>query len=355
MRKLITALLVILLYVPLLWFIKYLTDPLTCEKYGKNIVYYDFTKIPDDLALDRKIELPRDLKEFLEYKWNNPRIEDPLRFEQDFWQEVHNLGYNLDKLKNASVKEAIMASVKIVASRFTYYYVDKNKDFIKQYGEFLPIDIYFHLKLGDCDKYRDAVIGVFNIIKGLNPRLQNIYLSISRLGGNSTFHAWVSIVIPYENCLILSHIDPTLYDRYKSFLEANEFHICLKHDIFIAYFDKALNRYKNFVYAYQILEGEFPKIKSKEQREIILNDMSDIVLSISFHSTKEAIDKIHWVLGVHKAEGFTKNLDSTLYCAFRIYSRAGNKLKAEKYKQRLLKEFPNSWLSKHVRKKYKFK
>lgn len=315
----------------------------TLERYGKNIIYYDFSKIPDNLVLDRKIELPEDLKEFLNYVINNPRIETPSRFEQEFWEEAHKLDYTLDKLKNASVKEAVMAAVKIVASRFTFCYVDKDEVFIKEFGAHLSKDVYFHLGLGDCDKYREATIAVFKIIKRLNPKLQNVYLSTQRLGGNVRGHAWVSVVILQDSRLILSHIDPTYYDN-GSKLEADEYHICLEHNIFIAYFYKALPGCDNYIYAYQILEQAFLKVKveNKERREMILDDMSLLALRISVHKPEATPDRVLWTMEQYEAERFTKNLDAILYRVYLVYSNAGNKLEAEKYRQRLLKEFPNS-------------
>lgn len=321
-------------------------EVLTYERYGKNIIYYDFSKIPDNLILDTKIRLPEDLEKFLYYKYNNPAIENPSRFEQEVWEEANKLGYTPDKFRNANFREAIMATVEIVVSRLTPYRVDKETDFVEKYGRHLSDDTYFHLKLGDCDKYRNNTIGVFNIVKKLNPKLQNVYLSIQELGGNfGTSHAWVSVVILQHNYLVLSHIDPTFYDTGGGPFEADDFHICLEHNIFIGYFYRALYGCDNLLYAYQIFEEEFLKTESKKWQEKILAHMNFIVLHISIYKPRVALDKGLWVLEQYEAEGFTKNLDDILYRVYKIYLEVDNKLEAEKYKQRLLKEFPDSyWL-----------
>ena len=294
------------------WFIFVKSDyGATYKKYGKQIIYYDFSKIPNDLVLDRKIKLPKDLREFIKDEHNNPKIENPTRFEQEIWQEAHELGYTFDKFKNASVKEAIGASVEIVVSRLTYFLVDdEDKEFIKKHGAFRSLDYYFHWKSGDCDKYRDATIGVFNIIKKLNPDLKNVYLSQSSLGGNNFRpHAWVAIVIPQNDCLVLSHIDPTFYDNGNS-LEATDFHICFEYNIFIAYFYHALHGYKNYRHAYRFLNEAFFKAENKEWQEQILNDMSFALLQISHYKPMIAAKEIQWVVGAYDLLEFSKNLDT---------------------------------------------
>ncbi len=317
-------------------------DLLTCEKYGKDkLVYYDFSKIPDGLALDKRIELPADLAKFMDESWDKPKIKDSILFEQDFWEEASKFGYNPDTLKNISPKEAIMAAVEIVVSRFTFCYIDEDQDFISKYGKNQPIEVYFHLKLGDCDKYRDATIAAFSIIKKLNPSLENIYLVSERLGGNFQPHAWVAILIPQEDHLILSHIDPTFYDA-GGHLEADTFHICLDNNIFLVYFYKELIGYENLSFSYQILEEALWKIKNKHQRGKILEEMASLASSISIYRPRTALNKVLLVAKEYERVGYTENLDRILYCVYRACLRAGNEFEAEKYRQRLLNEFPES-------------
>lgn len=319
----------------------------TRKKYGKNIIYYDFSKIPDNLVLNRKIELPKDLKEYLEDKWHNPRIEDFLHFEQEVWEEADKLGYTPDNLKNVSAKEAIRAAVEIVVSRFTPHGIDEDEGFIKEYGKHLSIDAYFHLKLGDCDKYRDATMAIFNIIKRLNPQLQNVYLSSEELGGSAPFHTWVSILIPQDNYLILSQIDPIFYDNGKP-LEASGFHICLEHNIFIAEFYRGLSEYKNEMYAFRVLEQELLRAESREWQEKILKEMSFTASLISYSKSKAGLERLLEIARVSETYGFTDVLSDTLFWLYQKYLELGKQRKAEDYKQRLLKEFPDSFWTKEI-------
>lgn len=323
----------------------------TREKYGQNIIYYDFSKIPlDSLILDEEISFPNDLKNFLNDEFNNPKIQDPQRFEELFWKEADKLGFTADKFKEMNIYQAIKAVVKIVGARITYHDVDGDTNFTKTYGQHLPIDVYFELGLGDCDKYRGATLAAFKIIKPLNPRLRNVYLSTEELGGNTQFHAWVSVVIPQQDRLIVSHIDPTFSDNGGA-LEADDFHITLQNNFFLARFYRKLSGWENQVYIYQIFENGLPAVKSDGELEEILDEMSFVVLIIAISKPELAVEKILPVIQLYETKGFTFTLDALLYRACEIYSRAGNTSEAEKYKQRLLTEFPNSYWSKFITKK----
>jgi len=323
------------------------------ERYGKYIIYYHFSEISDNLTSNQQIELPKDLKKYLSDKWNNPKIENCTRFEEEVWQEAAKLGYSPEKLKTPSVKDAIMAAVEIVGSRLTYYDVDIDMEFIKEHGEFLPNDVYFHLGLGDCDKYRDAIIAVFALIKELNPGLQNVYLSNEELGGNFCRHAWVSVLILQEDCLILSHIDPTFYDNDGSLEAEDGFHITLKHNIFLTkFYDKLVNysdfedRYDNCLFVYQIFYDKLPGIEEEEIREDVLTEMGSVAGDLSIYGknkSREYLDKIIWVLEQYEAEGFVQNLPRLLDYARENCLKDGNEDLAEYYKQRLINEFPDSY------------
>lgn len=318
------------------------------ELNGVEILYYDFSKIPNNLILDRKIELPENLKKYLNSKCGFLKIENPERFEKEIWEEAGKLGYALDQFKNATIKQGIMAAVKIVAARFAYHNVDLDRKFIKKYGTSLSSasDVYFHLGLGDCDKYRDSTIAVFETIKKLNPKLQNVYLSNGKLGGNpDTRHAWVSILIPQDNYLILSHIDPTFYDSM-GIIEADEFHICLEDNIFAArFYIESLDADDIYVceYAYQLMYEIVLKTKNEEWQEELLERMSFIANCLKYDKPGIALKRALWVLEQYEARGFVEHLDAVLYHVYTTYQKAGNESKAEEYKNRLLKEFPDSF------------
>lgn len=337
----------------------------TFEKYGKNIVYFDFSQFDEGLVPNEKIKLPKDLEEYLDSIFSTPEIKNPQQFKEDFWEEAYRLNYSVEKFKKMSVKEAIMAAVEITASRYTYMEVDDKKgEFVKKYGDSHPDDFYFHLGLGDCDKYRASTIAAFSIIKDFNPKLENVYLSTEELGGTMEGHAWVSVLIPQKTCLWLSHIDPTFYDnddsleaaiydkdeaatygKYEVFYANNFVHIWVDNDSFKAYFYHTLDDY---VFAYDLFEEALSKTKDEVRIERLLDDMSFSVLLLSPYKT--AVDKMEWVRQQYESRGFTENLDTILYRSYKVYADAKNLEVSEKYKQRLFKGFPDSYWTKLIKK-----
>lgn len=322
----------------------------TSKEYGKNIVYLDFSKISEELIPKEKMKLPSDLKEYLNDKYKKPSIKDKQRFEKEFWEEALKLGYTPGKFKNASVKEAIKAAVDITASRFTFEYVDDEKNwFAQKYGKFLNTDDYFHYGLGDCDKYRDVTIAAFEIIKKINPKLENVYLSNESLGGSMKRHAWVSIIIPQKNHLILSHIDPTFYDNGDE-LEASkdecDAHILVYNDAFKPYFYREL---KESRLACELFKESFYKTEDASVIEQMLDDMCYTASQI--YPKKQAVENVEWARKEYEARGFTEHLNNILYYSYTTYSEFGDKKKAEEYKQRLFKECPDSYWTRFVKEK----
>lgn len=323
----------------------------TWEKYGRNIFYFNFSEIPESVIEDEFLELPKDLREFISTKYNLPRTKNKEKFFVDFWEEAEKLGYSEESFRNMGPKEAIMAAVKIVTARFSYFLVDTDKKFINQYGAHLPIEEYFHLKLGDCDKYRDATIVAFGIIKNLNPNLKNVYLTREELGGRGivTMHAWVAVLIPTKNYLMLSHVDPTFYDSGGS-LEAGNFHISLKHDIFQSYFYFSLPGRINILHSYGILFEAYSKIIDDPEREELLCRMGDVVHILSIYDAEAAASKIPFVLQEYEQKKFKKNQDTLWYNAYKVFSASKNDPEKERYKQKLLKHYPDSYWTKLIEK-----
>jgi hypothetical protein len=325
------------------------SDGETWKKYGRNIFYYDLSEIPENSIEPDLVALPADLEEYINAKYHLPNIENKEKFSADFWEEAQKLGYTKQSLAKMGPKDAIMAAVKITAARFTYFLVDTDKNFTKKYGKNLPIEEYFHLKLGDCDKYRDATIAAFAIVKSFNPKLKNVYLTNQELGGRGmvTMHAWVAIVIPAKDRLMLSHIDPTFYDSGGS-LEADKFHITLKHEVFKACFYYALTGRINMLCAYDILKDAYSKADSNKEREGVLCRMADVTNSLSIYDAKAAPEKISFVLKEYERNKFQDNQDDIWYCAYRVFSAAGNDAEKENYKQKLVKYYPKSYWTRSI-------
>lgn len=315
--------------------------PSTSEIYGENINYSDLSEILEGNISDRKIKLPPNLEKYLTAQIHNNQTEEE-QFKKDFWKEAHKLKYSPEKFKNMDFEEAILSIVEVIESKFEEALdVDNDTEFIKKYGEDLPISTYFRLGIGDCERYRDATIEALRIIKGINPRLKNVYISDENLGGNIQPHAWNSILIIKDSQIILSHIEPTLYDTEgHEYLEADDYHIDLQDKIYLAGFYESLDEDK---FAYNLLKKMLDKPQSKERIELILDRMGDSCSMISFDNPEEALQKFNKVMKHYEALNFTKNLDNVLYNAYEINKSAGNPKKAERYKQRLIKEFPDSY------------
>ncbi len=320
----------------------------TSEEYGKNIVYFDFSKLPEELIPKEKMKLPSDLEKSLNKGYDKPEIKNEQVFMGDFWKEAVKLDYSPDKFKEMGFKKAIQAAVEITASRFTYTLVDDSGNwFAQKHGKSLSTDEYFHYGFGDCDKYRNATIAAFEFIKSFNPKLENVYLSKEEFGGSKEWHAWVSIIIPQKDHLIISHIDPTFYDNDGE-LEASkdEFdsHILVYNDAFKAYFYHKLGDYE---YACSLFEEALSRTMDEKTIEKLLDDMSYTVLRMS--NKRISSEKIEWVRQQYESKGFKDNLDDILYRSYKVHKQTGNKEESQTYLQRLFEEYPKSYWSKLVK------
>lgn len=202
-------------------------SPKTTEQiYQDNIFYSDFNKLQiNDSSSTLQISVPKDLALFLIQPINSPEIKDKEKFSHLVLEEAEKLKYSQEKIKTLSPKSAIKLAVDITSRRISYFDVDRDKDFIVKHGEHLSSDKYFEIGLGDCDKYQKITQAVFDIFREINPGLQNVYLTSSRLGGKTDIqHAWNTVVYLNTDRIYYSQIDPTFYDSTKK-LEAGSFHL----------------------------------------------------------------------------------------------------------------------------------
>lgn len=311
----------------------------TFKTYGRNIKYYHFSELPENQILEEYAELPYDLERCVTDEINRPDIADHYRFRKEVLKEAEKLGYTEEMLKSLSAKEAILTAVKITGSKMNYHLVDTDTEFLNKYGDDITTDGYFYIGLGDCDKYRNITIGIFDIMKSMNPNLKNVYLSNEELGGYMDFHAWVSILIPCKESIMLCHVDPTFYDNGGNF-EAGERHIMIENEAYKAYFYKELQDCES---AYMFFEESAKKQNDDYVLERLLADTSFTLFLFSHEKPEFVAEKIEKVNQMYESKGFKDNLDDLLYRSFRIHKDAGNKERSEYYKQRLLKEFPDSY------------
>lgn len=318
----------------------------TFETYGRNIKYYNFSELPEESIPKEKVKLPSDLERSIDSYVNRPTIKDPSRFREEVLKEAEKLGYSEEMLKSLSVKEAIFTAAKIAGSKINYHLVDSDPEFIGKYGTDITTDEYFHIGLGDCDKYRNITLGIFDIMKEINPNLRNAYLSSESIGGYMDFHAWVSIIIPCKEEIMLCHVDPTFYDNDGKF-EAGEKHVMIINEGYKAYFYKGICDYKN---SYTFFEESIKKQKNDDFLERLLDDASFVLFLESSCNPKFATERIEKINEMYESKGFEDSLDRLLYRSFMIYKEAGDKEKSEYYKQRLFKEFPDSYWVEEVNK-----
>lgn len=202
-------------------------SPKTTEQiYKNNIFYSDFNKLEiNDSQSTSQISVPKDLALFLIQPINSPEIKDKEKFSHLVLEEAEKLKYSQENIKTLSPKAAIKLAVDITTRRITYFDVDRDKDFIAKHGRSLGSDKYFEIGLGDCDKYQKITQAVFDILREINPGLQNVYLTSSRLGGKrDILHAWNTVLYLRDDKIYCSQIDPTFYDSTKK-LEAESFHL----------------------------------------------------------------------------------------------------------------------------------
>ncbi|MDP2907465.1 MAG: hypothetical protein Q8O03_05995 [Nanoarchaeota archaeon] len=311
----------------------------TFKTYGRNIKYYNFSELPENQIPEEYIKMPYDLEKCVNNEINRPDITDPSRFRREVLKEAEKLGYTEEMLKSLSVKEAIFTAVKITGSKINYHLVDSDPEFLSKYGSKISTDDYFYIGLGDCDKYRNITIRIFEIMKSINHNLKNVYLASEELGGYMDFHAWVSIVIPCKENLILCHVDPTFYDNGGKF-EAGEKHVMIENEAYKAYLYKELYDCEN---AYMFFEESIKKQNDDDVLERLLEDTSFTLYLFSDDNSKFVVERIENINQMYEAKGFKDRLDSMLYRSFIIYKDAGNKERSEYYKQRLLTEFPDSY------------
>ncbi len=320
----------------------------TYNIYKENIIYSDFHQLKDCYS-KKYIEVPRDLKDFFNSNSRVVKAKNSKKFEELFWRIAKKEGYSKKSFSKMQIKESIKTLVQIICAQMTYCDSnDLNEGFTKIQEPIKNLEDYLLSGKGDCDKYRDLTIVGFSLIKKINHSLKNVYLTNEELGGNKIPHAWVSIVILYPKKIILSQIDPTTYDTQgENFLEAKEGHICLSNNIFKAKFYQAI---RDYIHSYEIYKKEINSHSMSINRENwVLNEMNSLCWSLSQDYPKIAAKNHEWVFQKLEENNYLEYLADRLYQAYFLQNKAGNYKKAQVYKERLLKEFPESPMSKWLR------
>lgn len=180
-----------------------------------KISYFNFSEINSLNIPAKQVNLPSHLEHLaLKLAERASSLSHPERFHQEILQLAAERGYTNEGLSRLKPGELARLSAYLIGDRMEYLDVDWDADFISRHGQFLPVDNYFYLGKGDCDKYAHLVIAAFDFLKGINshPEIKNVYLTAG-MGGNWLPHAWVSVIVAEsESKIRISHIDPTSHD-----------------------------------------------------------------------------------------------------------------------------------------------
>ncbi|MEM4337051.1 MAG: hypothetical protein QXG86_03535 [Candidatus Woesearchaeota archaeon] len=308
----------------------------TSEIYGKNIVYTDFSEIDFENLTKEKIPEPYDLKNTL----YTPKVEDYYALDDIIVKEYLKTQPQ-KKLRDLSAKEAINTGIKIVCDILTYLDVDRDKEFLKEYGAYLPVEEYLTIGKGDCDKYTAAFIAILNRIKETNPNLQNIYFSDSSAGGNVIPHEWNSIIFLERNKILTTHIDITVYDNGGKLECLKGYHIPNDPTLFSANFYKNL---LDFSQSYELYNEALNNCEEDECKAEIIGELFFSAYMLLDEEKLNEAKKKFFALGPEKylATRFKDTYSSILYFSYRFEQKKGNTKKAEQYKKTLIKKFPNS-------------
>ncbi len=329
-----------------------ISQPKNKEKWMDSIVYEDFYDIDFDALPTHKIEMPKPFKS-LNKRIKLPKVTNQKKLEKIVFENAEKLSYDKTKIANLSIKDALNLCLNIVSETFEYFDVDNDEEFIKKYGEFLPIEEYMEIGNGDCNKYSDAFIATFRIIKKQNKNLNNVYVTYGDLGGMTKPHAWNSLLYFTENQIIITHIDPTRYDNHGSLEAKKGYHIPWDYLEFRARFFSKLKLYDKSYEYYEKLYSQPLYIIRRAQT------LSKMAFVSSQLDDKQKMDKVRKRFSHLFTKEMTKeeldNLssyhDNILYYSYKIEESKKNYKKAEQYKKELIELFPKSYWTRQFMKK----
>lgn len=245
-----------------------------------RISYQDFRKIDSINIPSNQVEIPNDLESLVSRLADGASLSNPDRFHNEVLQLSNEMGYSKERLSQLRPSELIRLSVDIVGNRLEYFDVDKDDEFIRKNGEHLPVDSYFYIGKGDCNRYANLTIATYNLLKSINsdPSVRNVYLT-RNFGGNGGFHAWVSVVVAISpNQIFVSHIDPTYYDSIGK-LEADSEHVNPDHFEFSALYWMGRYRQSN-----QIIDDLLTTETNNNEKAELLSERASNYENLGEHS-----------------------------------------------------------------------
>ena len=192
---------------------------------GERIEYKDYSKIPWQQLDTNEIKINNLEEIVIEQKVKNKES-----YKDTIFSQAKKLGYDKEKIKNLSAKEAIELAISIDTSRYEYCLTYQDSSFIKKHGkDRLSEDEYFSIGLGKCNNYSESFKSIINELKTINKNLKNVY-AINKEGRDDSDwrkqlnHAWNQLILLTKDSLYFSDIDITNCDANKgNMLEAKYF------------------------------------------------------------------------------------------------------------------------------------
>lgn len=233
------------------------------DKTNFKASYFDFSKMDSINIPKEKIDLPINVARMLDRK-KEVKISNPQRFQREVLNTAEEIGYNQKKISSLKPYELVKLSCDIVKRKMDWAYVD-DEEFQQKYGKSLSIDTYFHMGKGECQRFANATIATYSLLKKINsnPKTKNVQLT-RQIGGNLLPHEWVSIIIPSTNGIYCSHIDTSHYEDGGP-LEADSRHV--NKDSFEHRFQYRLGNYEG---SNKLINALLEKEREPEKRARLL-------------------------------------------------------------------------------------
>ena len=237
-------------------------------------------------------------------------IENFDRFKSLVLEEAKKLGYSVEKIKSLFIHKAVELSAMITASRMK---IEKEAEEMDEMEE----DKIFEKGVGVCRHYADVNMAVFSVLKSINPRLKNTYISWyapQDLTRHFLFlHAWNQVVsIVGKNKALVTFIDPTWLDTKGKIDAFDEVHFGKEKCFFFLDLARICEDL-----AYLAYRQPYSR-KNIQKEELYLNQAIEIYSSLK--DKENALKPLA--------------LERIAFC----YSKLGNEEKASQFFDRLFKE-----------------
>ncbi|MBI2577195.1 hypothetical protein HYV84_08345 [Candidatus Woesearchaeota archaeon] len=305
----------------------------TWDTYARNVFSVRLSDLPLEKLARERIELPSDMEQSFEEELQDGMGNGSPKLEEMIFSRAHELGYTDGMIKDFSPREAIHAAMKIVTETYTHHRVDTDPEFIKKYGQALPLERYFSMGLGDCDVYTDTLKQVFLAFKKRNDRLGNVYILGSIFGGFLEIpHAWNTALVIGKEKIHVSHIDTNRRDRFGENKEDDPNRLYpADHPFFLGNFYMKLD----LELSYGLLKRAFLENKVRSERDRILVEMAGIASAVSDW------EKMDWVLEKSSQEGILTFRPSILLLALYLADETKQEDRGRDLKNTYIRESPH--------------